>query len=112
MLLRHLVGLGYLHTLLSHPGIEVPALDLAGGHPSEHPRGATPDPLLDDRALAAYRRRLAEIDTELDRADRTGNAALAGGLTDERDPILVHVRAALGLRGRPRGCLLYTSRCV
>ncbi len=103
VLLRHLVGLGHLHTLLSHPGVEVPALGLAGGHPSETPGGATPDPLLDDRALAAYRRRLAEIDTELDRADRSGNAALAGGLTDERDQILTHVRAALGLQGRPRG---------
>lgn len=102
MLLRHLVGLGYLHTLVSHPGIDVPALGLAGGGQPEHTGSSGVDPLLDDRALAAYRRRLGEIDAELDRADRTGDAADAATLTDERDQILAHVRAALGLGGRAR----------
>lgn len=102
VLLRHLVGLGYLHTLVSHPGIDVPALGLAGGGQPEHTGSSGVDPLLDDRALAAYRRRLGEIDAELDRADRTGDAADAATLTDERDQILAHVRAALGLGGRAR----------
>lgn len=102
VLLRHLVGLGYLHTLISHPGVEISALGLSGAVPGEAYDATPLDPLLDDRALAEFRRRLADIDTALDHADASGDAATAAVLTDERDQILAHVRSALGLSGRAR----------
>ncbi|MFN8083145.1 MAG: hypothetical protein U0Q14_02825 [Dermatophilaceae bacterium] len=102
VLLRHLVGLGYLHTLVSHPDVDIPALSLAGGGQGDPSGAGAVDPLLDDQALAAYRRRLADIDAELDLADDTGDATTAAALADERDQILAHVRVALGLGGRAR----------
>ncbi|HVE28861.1 MAG TPA: hypothetical protein VNC80_02210, partial [Mycobacteriales bacterium] len=64
-------GLHDLATLLANPGAEVTAYRLWGG-PAEPP-GA--DPVLDERARAAYRRRLAELDELLDAADARGDPA-------------------------------------
>jgi hypothetical protein len=50
----------------------------------------------------AYRRRLTEIDTELDEADAWGDAPRGAQLTVERDALLTEVTAATGLGGRPR----------
>ena len=52
--------------------------------------------------MAAYRRRLAEIDTELDEADERGDESRAVWLTTERDALLGQVRSATGLGGRVR----------
>ncbi len=65
-------GLEHLHALLSRPGTEVAALRLAGGAETVEQAGL--GEVVDAQALAAYRRRLAEIDTELDEADASGNA--------------------------------------
>jgi hypothetical protein len=93
-------GLEHLHTLLRHPGTEVPALRLAGGVQTVEQAGL--GNMVDAQALAAYRRRLAEIDTELDEADAWGDAARGAKLTTERDALLSEVSAATGLGGRPR----------
>lgn len=93
-------GLEHLHTLLSHPGTEVPALRLAGGAETVEQSGL--GEVIDAQALAAYRRRLAEIDTGLDEADASGDAALGATLTAEREALLAQVAAATGLGGRTR----------
>jgi hypothetical protein len=93
-------GLEHLHTLLSRPGVEVAALRLAGGAHTVEQAGL--GEVVDEQALAAYRRRLAEIDTELDEADAWGDAARGEKLTAERDALLAEVSAATGLGGRAR----------
>lgn len=93
-------GLEHLHTLLTQPGTEVPALRLAGGVETVEQAGL--GEVVDAEALAAYRRRLTEIDTELDEADAWGDAARGAKLTAERDALLAEVSAATGLGGRPR----------
>ncbi len=93
-------GLEHLHTLLTHPGTEIPALRLAGGIETVEQAGL--GEVVDPKALAAYRRRLAEIDIELDQADAWGDATRGAKLTAERDALLAEVSAASGLRGRPR----------
>jgi hypothetical protein len=93
-------GLEHLHALLSRPGVEVAALDLAGGPATVQQSGL--GELADARALAAYRRRLHEIDAELDDADVTGDQARGEQLTAERDALLAELGATTGLRGRPR----------
>lgn len=93
-------GLEHLHTLLSHPGKDVPALSLAGGPQTVEQAGL--GAVIDDRALAAYRRRLAEIDVELDDADASSDAARSAELAAERDALLSEVSAATGLGGRRR----------
>ena len=93
-------GLEHLHTLLAHAGTDLPALHLAGGAETVEQAGL--GPVVDDRALAAYRRRLTEIDAELDGADGQGDAVRSAELTAERAALVTEVSAATGLGGRPR----------
>jgi hypothetical protein len=94
-------GLRHLHALLRRPGVEIAALDLAGGGaPVVDEAGA--GELLDRQALASYRRRLAEIDSELDEAQQWGDEGRTARLQDERDALLHELGAATGLGGRTR----------
>ena len=93
-------GFEHLHTLLAHAGTDLPALRLAGGAETVEQAGL--GPVVDGQALAAYRRRLAEIDAELDEADACSDAPRSADLTAEREALLAEVSAATGLGGRPR----------
>ena len=93
-------GLEHLHTLLAHPGTR--CLRCAWPGESETVEQAGLGNVVDAQALAAYRRRLAEIDTEFDEADAWGDAARGAELTTEREALLSEVSAATGLGGRPR----------
>ncbi|HEY0643017.1 MAG TPA: hypothetical protein VGD39_06345, partial [Nocardioides sp.] len=72
-------GFEHLHALLSRPGTDVAALDLAGGAETVVQGGL--GEVADAQALAAYRRRLADIDGELDDADAAGDQARGELLT-------------------------------
>lgn len=93
-------GLEHLQALLRQPGSEVPALRLAGGVETVHQAGL--GEVVDARAVTAYRRRLTEIDTELDEADTRGEAGRGAELAAERESLLAEVSAATGLGGRLR----------
>jgi hypothetical protein len=93
-------GLEHLHTLLAHPGQELPALRLAGGVETVEQAGL--GNVVDAQAIATYGRRLAEIDTEFDEADAWGDVRRGAELTTEREALLAEVSAATGLGGRPR----------
>jgi hypothetical protein len=103
--LADLKGLQYLRYLLERPGTNVGALalsDAVAGHP-----GATFDEAdlgdpLDSAALSAYRRRLIELDADLDAADTRGDQPAAAKLSGERDALLHQLRVATGLGGRRR----------
>lgn len=98
-------GLRYLRLLLARPGSDIPALELSdavAGHAGERVTEGDVGTVADRRALAAYRRRLAELDEELDRADRRGDAGRGQRLTSERAALLAQVAAATGFGGRPR----------
>jgi hypothetical protein len=58
--------------------------------------------LLDDAARSAYRRRLAELEEELDEAERFGDPERARRVADERDSLHAELAAAFGLGGRSR----------
>ncbi|WP_305785599.1 hypothetical protein [Symbioplanes lichenis] len=98
--LRDSVGLHHLRALLAAPGEEIAALDLAAGGAGLRTRA--PDPVLDDAGRAAFRRRLAELDSGLAAADRAGDADAATRLTAERSALLDELRRATGLGGRGR----------
>jgi hypothetical protein len=93
-------GFEHLAVLLAHPGQDIAALDLDAGPDTPAVGGGLE--VLDDRALAAYRRRLAELDDDLAAADRRGDASGARALTDEREHLLAELRSATGLGGRKR----------
>ncbi|WP_232663316.1 ATP-binding protein [Pseudonocardia sp. TRM90224] len=95
-------GLRDLHVLLGVPGTPVPAvrlLDPAGGAVAIAVGSSGGDPVLDAAALAAYRRRLTELDAALDAETQP---ARADALDRERQALLDELQAATGLGGRPR----------
>lgn len=100
----HSKGMTDLATLLARPGFEVHALDLvevAGGPPRAVAGGDT-GPLLDGTARTAYRKRLVDLEQELDEATADGDQGRLAALTAERDFLLAELAAALGLGGRAR----------
>ena len=112
---RDLKGLHYLARLLADPGREFHVLDLvaSGGDPDAS-LAVTTDPeltpsawgnsgpLLDAHAKNAYRRRLAEIDEDLDEARRARDDGRAAQAATERDFLIRELSRAVGLDGRDR----------
>jgi hypothetical protein len=91
---RDIKGLHDLAELLARPGTDLPAIDLAAGEGSGRVHAAVPDPVLDRAALAAYRRRLAELDDELADAGRSADLSRRQRATDEREQLLAELRRA------------------
>lgn len=98
-------GFTYLRTLLQNPGVPITAVTLsstatgtAGIVVAEHGLGA----VIDRQALDAYRRRLAELDAELDEAAGWSDGGRTDALALERDALLDQVASATGLGGRQR----------
>jgi hypothetical protein len=103
--LRDAKGLRDLAVLLSAPGREVAATELVTGAASAAAAGLAAlgaDPVLDDRARAAYRTRLTQLDDELAAADRHHDIERSAQLAAERDALIDELTSAAGLGGRPR----------
>lgn len=113
VVVRDLTGFRALAWLLSAPGKHVAALDLVEYPPGE---SAPPDraelvsrhgpdsglPMIDEEALAAYRRRLAEIDTDIAEADATGDTRRSQLAHADRSFLVAELARASGLGGRAR----------
>jgi hypothetical protein len=113
--LRDLKGLRYLARLLADPGREFHALDLVAGEggwsgtaswrtePSlTFSSGLDAGVLLDAEAKEAYRRRLAEIEEDIEEAQAMGNDDRAAQAEAERDFLVRELARAVGLGGRDR----------
>jgi tetratricopeptide (TPR) repeat protein len=112
---RDLKGMRYLARLLADPGREYHVLDLVAaetgrdaqvgsGRAAHLPRSALGDAgeILDARAKDAYRRRLAEIDDDIEQAHATGDAERAAQADAERGFLVRELTRAFGLGGRGR----------
>jgi tetratricopeptide (TPR) repeat protein len=120
--LRDAKGLHDLAVLLARPGVDVPALELAGAAPASNATTAgamAEQPVLDGAALTAYRRRLSELDEELAQADDTHDLGRQGRAAHEREQLLTELRRAtrpgggvrtLGLTAAERARKAVTSR--
>ena len=104
--LPDLKGFRYLERLLSAPGREFHVLDLVAVDEGVLPAGneARQDGLivLDDRAREAYRRRLAEVQDDIDDATAMNDLARRELAERDRDYLIAELRSAVGLAGRPR----------
>jgi len=97
-------GLHHLARLLSDPAREFHVLDLVAaesGGAGARPLGDA-GPLLDEHAKAAYRRRLEEIDADIDDARTAGDAGREAQALQERSFLLSELSRAVGLGGRDR----------
>ncbi|WP_093718842.1 ATP-binding protein [Streptomyces sp. DI166] len=97
-------GLRDLHTLLSLPGQDIPAVHLL--NPQDEAvaaaHGVGADEVLDEEARRRYRRHLEQLETEIDRAVERGEDARAAAYDQERAALLDELRRHAGLAGRPR----------
>jgi pimeloyl-ACP methyl ester carboxylesterase len=97
---KHAKGLADLGVLLGRPGKPVEALELFAG--PEAPRPPAPDPVVDRRALAAYRSRLSELAAELEQAEERGDLGWSERVQAEQEALLGHLGQITGLGGRVR----------
>jgi tetratricopeptide (TPR) repeat protein len=112
--LRDSKGLQYVARLLADPGRELHVLDLvaagrAGSDESADPAGSrlVPDAgdageLLDERAKQTYRRRLTEIEEDIEEALTKGDVERAAQADAERECLVRELARAVGLGGRDR----------
>jgi tetratricopeptide (TPR) repeat protein len=112
---RDLKGMRYLARLLADPGREYHVLDLVAaettrgahagsgqpGHPTSSTLGDAGE-ILDAQAKNAYRRRLAEIDDDIEQARAAGDDQRAAQADTERGFLVRELARAFGLSGRGR----------
>ena len=90
-------GLRDIATLLAAPHQPIHVHTLLGHHV---PAGA--DPVLDHRAVAEFRARLADLRADIDEAEQWGDPHRAERARAEQDALTAQLRAAHGLGGRTR----------
>jgi hypothetical protein len=97
--LPNLKGLADIAVLVRRRGHDVPALELVSGRAVP---GVGADAMTDRQSLDAYRRRLDDLDAEIDAADRDANLGRSELLVTERRQLLAELRRVTGLGGRIR----------
>jgi len=115
VLLQDLKGMRYLARLLAEPGREFHVLDLvaaergapivptpSGGMPAPVTIEGDLGPALDARAKEAYRRRLRDIEDDIEEATLMGDGERAALAAADRDYIVGELSRAFGLGGRDR----------
>ncbi|WP_161632116.1 ATP-binding protein [Nakamurella lactea] len=99
-------GLHDLAALLRAPGREIHVAELVGAAPDRSDAG----PLADRRAIADYRRRLADLQEQLQQADADADPVRSERYRVERAALIDELGAVTGLGGRPRVASSATER--
>jgi tetratricopeptide (TPR) repeat protein len=99
---RDLKGMRYLAQLLAHPGRELHVLDLVAAETGQQTALGDAGEMLDERAKAAYRRRLVEIEDDIEQAHALEDAEREAQADAERDFLVRELARAIGLGGRHR----------
>ena len=111
---RHRKGIHYLSRLIDNPGRDVHVLDLAAAEAHAdtqtelgHAAGLSrvlgdAGEVLDERAKDAYRRRLAEIEEDIEYARALNDTGREEQADAEREFLVRELSRAVGLRGRDR----------
>ncbi|GAB1824044.1 hypothetical protein [Herbidospora sp. RD11066] len=97
VLVEHSVGMGHLAVLVSNPGHEVSAADLAGV-----PDRPAAQPVIDSTARRAYEERLTRLQEAIEEREALTDAAGATALRAEHTWLAEELAAATGLAGRSR----------
>lgn len=96
------VGMRHLATLINNPGQEIPAIILAMGPAASSGDAAPAQPVLDDEAKRSYKRRLSELDAEIEELESADQFERAAALSAERRWLIAELASASGLGGRTR----------
>ncbi len=98
--LRDSKGMRDLAALLGRPGRELAAVDLVA--PTGTVMSGSTGPAIDEQARQTYKRRVIELEHELDEADADADADRSSRLAVERETLLAQLAGAYGLGGRAR----------
>jgi 7-cyano-7-deazaguanine synthase in queuosine biosynthesis len=101
--LKDAIGLKYLALLLARPGKRMHAETLLAriaGQPE--PEAAPAEFLTDRRAIAAFRRRMEDLEAAIEEAKARGAPDEVFELREEHDRIQAHLRSVVGIGNRPR----------
>jgi non-specific serine/threonine protein kinase len=93
-------GLGYLARLLAEPDREIHVLDLLGAGRQGDPGHA--GAVLDEQAKSAYRRRVRELEEEIEEAGAWNDPERVARAEIELDALTRQLAAGVGLGGRDR----------
>ena len=96
--LVELRGFHDIARLLAQPGEPVHCLELLGAVPTS----GSQDEVLDSQARSEYRRRIEELQSELERAETDNDSATADRTRAELDTVIDELTKATGLGGRSR----------
>ena len=99
---RDLKGMRYLAQLLAHPGREFHVVDLVAAETGQQMALGDAGEMLDERAKSAYRRRLAEIEDDIEQARALEDAEREAQADAEREFLVRELARAVGLGGRER----------
>jgi hypothetical protein len=103
---EHSVGMLHLAVLIANPRQEITAIDLVAGLAtlSDMPSrlAASAQPVLDDEAARAYRRRLARLHDEIRELDARNEGERAARGREERDWLAKELASATKIGGRSR----------
>jgi tetratricopeptide (TPR) repeat protein len=96
-LVAHSIGMSMLAVLLASPGQDVTVGELTGA-----PAEASEQPLLDEQARQEVRRRLLDLQSDIDEADADADIERASRLRAELDALVDELTRTTGLGGRSR----------
>jgi hypothetical protein len=99
---RDLKGMRYLAQLLASPGREFHVLDLVAAETGQQTALGDAGEMLDELARTAYRRRLLEIEEDIEQARTLGDSRREMQADAERDFLMRELARAVGLGGRNR----------
>jgi len=100
-LVPNLRGMALIARLTATPRIEIHSLELVSGSPGESDGGDAGE-LLDDKARAQYRKRIAALADTIEEAEARGDVARAERARDEHEALIKELSRAVGLRGKVR----------
>jgi hypothetical protein len=98
-----------LARLVERPEEEIHVLALASDEGASAPKAGAGEHL-DARAIADYRRRVAELDEEIEEASRLADAGRLENRRQEREALLAELARAVGLGGRRRAAASPSER--
>ncbi|HEY6791426.1 MAG TPA: hypothetical protein VI365_29355, partial [Trebonia sp.] len=99
------IGMVHLAVLIANPRTEIQAVDLVAGVAmlsGAAGDGGLAHPVLDREAVAEYKRRLSELDAEIDQLASGTDPERHASVRAERDWLIAELAGAAGLRGRTR----------
>lgn len=102
-------GMQLLARLVERPGEEIHALVLSGDEGASLSESHAGDHL-DETAKRAYKRRLSDLEAEIDKAEADADGGRLEKLRDERGALVQELSRALGMGGRARQAGSATER--